>query len=160
VEAPWAGVLLAFAMILLGLLGNLMGNPEVLAVFVLYVASAGALVLGMQHWARLLRLLVLALKALLPRVPTGFLQGEIIETQRTPVVFFLKQDDVYVLNKALLYVQSNEQTRHLIVVHVYDSSKPVPPELAEHVRMIDEVRGWGQVVVGGKEGCQTSFFGR
>ncbi len=36
-------------------------------------------------------------------------------------------------------MQANEQTRHLIVVHVYDNSRPVPPELAEHVRMIDEV---------------------
>lgn len=46
----------------------------------------------------------------------------------------------------LEFKQANEQTRHLIVVHVYDESRPVPPELAEHVRMIDEVRrqweGW------------------
>lgn len=35
--------------------------------------------------------------------------------------------------------QANEQTRHLIVVHVYDEGRPAPPALAEHVKMIDEV---------------------
>ncbi len=104
VEAPWGGVILAFVMVLIGLLGNLMGNPEVLAVFVLYVASAGALVLGMQQWTRLLHFLVLLLRKVLPGIPTDFLQQGIIEAQRTPVVFFLKQDDVYVLNKAISYV--------------------------------------------------------
>lgn len=89
---------------MVGLLGNLLGNPEVLAVFVLYVAAAGALVLGMQHWARILHVAVLFLRKCVPGAPTGWLEQEIVDTQRTPVVFFLKQDDVYVLNKAISYV--------------------------------------------------------
>lgn len=139
-EASWGGVTLAFIMVVVGLLGNLMGNPEVLSVFILYVAAAGALVLGMRHWAALLRLLLLLCRRVLPACPTDALQQEIVDTQRTPVVFFLKRDDVYVLSKALRYVDANEQTRHLIIVHVYDAAHTVPPELAAHVRMIDEVR--------------------
>lgn len=101
VEASWGGVALAFVMVIIGLLGNLMGNPEVLSVFALYVAAAGALVLAMQHWTRLLHLLLLLCRKVLPALPTDALQQEILDTQRTPVVFFLKQDDVYVLNKAI-----------------------------------------------------------
>jgi hypothetical protein len=73
-------------------------------VFVLYVAAAGALVLGMQHWARILQVVVAFLRRFVPGAPTGWLEQEVVATQGTPVVFFLKQDDVYVLNKAISYV--------------------------------------------------------
>ncbi len=38
----------------------------------------------------------------------------------TPYVFFAKDPDMEVLNKAILYVRSNEQTKRLVVVHVVD----------------------------------------
>lgn len=79
-------------------------HTQVLAVFVLYVAAAGALVLGMQHWARILQVVVAFLRRFVPGAPTGWLEQEVVATQGTPVVFFLKQDDVYVLNKAISYV--------------------------------------------------------
>ena len=34
-----------------------------------------------------------------------------------PFIFFAKHDDLYIINKAVLYVQKNEQTSKLIIVH-------------------------------------------
>lgn len=96
VVVSWGTVVLSFVMIFLALLGNLMGNPEVLAVFFMYVAAAGALVLGMFQWTNLLRLAVLVLRGLCPGVNTDGLQSELAMTQSVPAVFFCKQDDVYV----------------------------------------------------------------
>ena len=40
---------------------------------------------------------------------------------------------------AALYVLDNEQTTRLKVVHVYCDAYPVPPDLAEHLRVIDHL---------------------
>merc|ERR1712038_777834 len=37
--------------------------------------------------------------------------------QDVPFVFYCKHDDLHLLNKAILYIQSNEQTNKIIIVH-------------------------------------------
>jgi len=130
-------VVVAFIMIFLGLLGNLMGDPQVLLVFLAYVAAAGTLVLGMFQWTNLLRFAVLVLRGVCPGVSTQGLQRELALAQSVPAMFFCKADDVYVLNKALLYVTANEQSRHLMVIHVHHKEQAPPPLLAKHVENFD-----------------------
>jgi len=137
VTVSWMSVVVAFIMIFLGLLGNLMGDPQVLLVFLAYVAAAGTLVLGMFQWTNLLRLAVLVLRRVCPGVSTQGLQRELALAQSVPAVFFCKADDVYVLNKALSYVTANEQSRHLMVIHVHDKEQAPPPLLAKHVENFD-----------------------
>lgn len=137
VTVSWMSVVVAFIMIFLGLLGNLMGDPQVLLVFLAYVAAVGTLVLGMFQWTKLLRFAVLILRGVCPGVSTQALQRELALAQAVPSVFFCKADDVYVLNKALLYVTANEQSRHLMVIHVHDKEQAPPPLLAKHVESFD-----------------------
>lgn len=137
VTVSWMSVVVAFTMILVGLLGNLMGNPQVLLVFLAYVAAAGTLVLLMFQWTNLLRFTVLVLRGICPGIDTGVLQKELALTQSIPAIFFCKADDVYVLNKALLYVTANEQSRHLMVIHVHDKDHFPPPLLSTHVENFD-----------------------
>jgi hypothetical protein len=47
------------------------------------------------------------------------------EVNSIPYVFFAKAPDFETLNKAILYVRSNEQTSRLVVVHVVDDAEAV-----------------------------------
>ena len=71
------------------------------------------------------------------------LSSAVREIQDVPFVFFCKHDDLYLLNKAMLYIQKNEQTNKIIVVHCKgsegngSSSSTNLASLAEHVKMVD-----------------------
>ncbi|CAM9834237.1 unnamed protein product, partial [Ascophyllum nodosum] len=66
------------------------------------------------------------------------LKDQIREIQDEPFVFFCKKADLYVINKAILYVRSNEQTNRLLVVHVSDDPESdTITNLATQIEMFD-----------------------
>ncbi|CAM9516623.1 unnamed protein product, partial [Ascophyllum nodosum] len=118
-------------------IGNMVSKPDVVSWFVLYFMAVGSvIVLGFQR----VRLLKIALK--IARV-TGFgsvssLKDQIHEIQDEPFVFFCKQADLYVINKAILYVRDNEQTNSLLVVHVSDDPESdTITKLGTQIKMFD-----------------------
>ncbi|CAN0160222.1 unnamed protein product, partial [Phaeothamnion confervicola] len=62
------------------------------------------------------------------------------EIQDVPMIFFCKYDDLYVINKAILYVRENEQTQRLLVVHVTeDPESQLTKNLSKHIEMFDTI---------------------
>jgi hypothetical protein len=71
------------------------------------------------------------------------------DVQSVPFVFFCKHDDLHMLNKAMLYIQKNEQTNTIFVVHCARRSEEDDDDeedtteitdhkaLAEHVKLVD-----------------------
>lgn len=56
------------------------------------------------------------------------------------VIFFCKKADLYVMNKALLYVRNNESTAHaVLVVHCYEYEQDIPKHFVEYVEMMDRM---------------------
>jgi len=80
-------------------------------------------------------------KALMQRWREGpclrWLRGAMVSMSETPYVFFCKYDDLYQINKAIIYVQRNEVTRHLLIVNVCGPGHPEPEHLPDHVEMFD-----------------------
>ena len=62
-----------------------------------------------------------------------------------PFIFFAKHDDLYLLNKAVLYVNANEQSSRLIIVNCVgydidnDEMRAKNAQLADHVKIIDSM---------------------
>jgi amino acid transporter len=56
--------------------------------------------------------------------------------QDVPFVFYCKHDDLHLLNKAILYIQNNEQTNKIIIVHC-ENNITNTNMLAEHVKLMD-----------------------
>ncbi|KAF0700679.1 Aste57867_8857 [Aphanomyces stellatus] len=60
-----------------------------------------------------------------------------------PIIFFAKQANLTVLNKAILYARHNEITHHLRIVHVYDEATPAAmaniDALQEMVALYDHI---------------------
>ena len=145
VRASWLTVIIALAAVVLGLVGNVLLDPEYVRVFGIYFVGAGAVVAVMFLRIQLLRLVLFVSRALLEWVK-GINEwlweriAKLIErVNDQSVIYFAKGDDPAELNRAALYVLENEQTSRLRVIHVYSEAGEVPPELAKHLRTIDHL---------------------
>jgi amino acid transporter len=145
VRAGWPTVIFALFAVLLGILGNVLLDPLYVEVFGIYygltLAAVGIMLLRIDILKALLaisRAIVDRTIALNEKVRTPLIR--VLERiSNRPMVYFADQDDVATLNRAVLYVLENEQTKHLKVVHVYDREAEIPQELAQHLRLIDQL---------------------
>ncbi|MCB9680718.1 MAG: APC family permease [Alphaproteobacteria bacterium] len=144
-RATWPAVVAGFVAVLLGLVGNILLDPETVRVFATYFVGAGAIVGLMFLRIELLKVLLFVLRAVVERIQSvsdavgNGVRGLIERINGRVIVYFTKGDDPAELNRAALYVLENEQTNRLKVVHVYDAENPVPPHLAEHLADIDRL---------------------
>ncbi|KAG9404411.1 hypothetical protein AC1031_004619 [Aphanomyces cochlioides] len=73
----------------------------------------------------------------------ALLARTIKEISNQPIIFFIKQANLTVLNKAILYVRRNEITHNLRIVHVYEEATPEALEtiqtLKEMVALMDSL---------------------
>jgi amino acid transporter len=144
-RAGWPTVTVAVSAVLVGLLGNLLIDPANIRVFMIYFASASAVIGVMFLRVQLMRLALFVSQALVDRVTRvndwvrSRIHRKIEEINRLGVVYFTKGDDPAALNRAALYVLENEQTDHMTVVHVYDDEDETPGDLAQHLTTIDHL---------------------
>ena len=82
-----------------------MGKYEILPVFLFYVVVSGTLVVAIFQRTRVLRILMNILERISPCDLSRLIQHEITHFRNAPAVFFCKRDDLYTMNKAILYVQ-------------------------------------------------------
>lgn len=197
VMTGWIHSIIGLIAVMIALLGNILGKPELLTYFFVYFLIVGLLVLVMFQRVTIMRLLFKLLKPkqqqqqkesqefqvedeVLPLVPPpGLTQGSqraredfkvafgdedgltpgrtvppppstervsclkalsqaVHDVQNVPFVFFCKHDDLYLLNKAMLYIQKNEQTNQIFVVHCAgENSEFNKSSLKEHVKLMD-----------------------
>ncbi len=197
ITVSWVQSIVGLVSVIIALLGNVLGKPELLTFFFVYFLIVGTLVLMMFQRVRIMRLLYKALKPsrnkrvlssrmsvdsdlseegthteedrLIPKrtnMDDGVMsaiaeeEGEedldgiappappeehqscldalsiaVKKVQDVPFVFFVKHDDLHLINKAVLYIQQNEQTNKIIIIHcttVRNTSM-----LQEHVKLLD-----------------------
>lgn len=145
VRVGWPTVLAAFLAVMIGLFGNLLLNPAYARVFSIYFTVALAIVGIMFVRVQILKALLAVSRAILERLQTAnrsltrsIVQGiERINSQG--VVFFTRGDNLVTLNRAALYVLDNEQTRRLTLIHCYESEETIPSNLADQVKIIDQI---------------------
>jgi amino acid transporter len=189
ITVGWLQSIIGLVAVVIALLGNVLGKPELLTYFFIYFLIVGLLVLVMFQRVRIMRLLYKILKRnknkvkgghsdtdsddgshedtpltpkrssletrfeideengddeMVPK-PSGLpnkhrsclaaLSYAVKHVQTVPFVFFAKHDDVHMMNKAVLYIQQNEQTNKIIIVHCTDSRNTL--SLQEHVKLLD-----------------------
>ena len=144
-RASWPTVVLALMAVLIGLVGNVLLDPDYVRMFGIYFVGAGAVVAIMFLRIHLLKLILFVSRSLLEKVQglNHWLRNRIADhierINEQSVIYFAKGDDPAELNRAALYVLENEQTDRMRVVHVYDNEKDIPSHLAEHLRVIDRL---------------------
>nr|CCA20796.1 transmembrane protein putative [Albugo laibachii Nc14] len=138
VDAPWWTCIVGCILVILGIFGNLLGDPKVLMYFAIYLIVVVSAMFLMLERVLILRVILAIMKRIFPsksvKDPTQALMSEpsihtgarggrtiiraIIDVQIQPIIFFCKRPDMTRLNKAILYVRRNEQTQNLRFVYV------------------------------------------
>jgi amino acid transporter len=144
-RASWPTVSAALVAVLVGLVGNVLLDPITLEIFEGYFAASLALIGIMFLRLEILKVALYVSRSLFENLSaaSGWIYDAILRQMELiherPMVYFTKGDSMVTLNQAALYVRDNEQTWRLKVVHVYDQVREIPPELAEHLRVIDHL---------------------
>jgi amino acid transporter len=144
-RASWPKVSLALIAVLLGLLGNILLDPQSVRVFAEYYAIVAGVVVLMFMRLQLLKLALFISRAVVERIELAnewFRRSVLVSIDlinSMTVVYFTKGDDLANLNRAALYVLENEQTKWLKVVHVFEREEDIPPDLAAHLQTIDRM---------------------
>ncbi|KAG7402337.1 hypothetical protein PHYBOEH_000045 [Phytophthora boehmeriae] len=158
VIAPWWSCILGVSMVVTTFMGNLLGDPTILTYFSLYFIAVLSLVYIMFERTFVLRLCMYCMQRLCPSqrdngvdeasetygLRTGARGGKTIaryirEINEPAIFFFCKTPNLNIINKAILYVRTNEQTHALYIVHCHPRGTPVPDGFKETVSMFDHV---------------------
>ena len=141
-SASWLSVFVAMIAVLSGLAGNAIMNPSYLFVFLDYFIPA-LLVVAIMLWRiTLLKVCLFIVRATIAGMTKRLagmaqaIRSKIDEINSQQVVFFTRGDNTSNLNRAMLYVQNNEDTNSIKVVIVVKDKAEVPAHLEEDLKFL------------------------
>ncbi|KAJ3284672.1 hypothetical protein HK104_009826 [Borealophlyctis nickersoniae] len=140
VEASWGTVIFGLLAVCVAIAGNAVYNPNMIGTFAAFFAVLFAGMLAVASQVRVLKLLIFFADAhpRLRGVANRMIRW-VIAIKAPPVAFFTNHDEIHVLNKAVLYVQENETTMHMYIVHMYEDESQIPPNLEANCRTLDHI---------------------
>ncbi|RKP09267.1 amino acid permease-domain-containing protein [Thamnocephalis sphaerospora] len=142
VRSTSLAVLIALLTLMAGLAGNLYLQPILIAYFFGYTGTLLVVMLALLHRVRLAKTAFFYVDKVLVlhRWPIGdWLVAHIRHWKRQSVIFFADTDEIHILNKAVLYVNRNESTTCLKIVHFYDDDIVMLRRLEASRRALDRL---------------------
>jgi amino acid transporter len=133
----------AITAVLAALVGNAIMNPAYLAVFLEYFLPTIGVVAIMLYRTTILKGLLYLLKYISDNIQSvvsfgnAYLLRMIDTINAQEFVFFTKDDNVAVLNKVMIYVTDNEQTRKLKIVTILPEGGALSPGLERDIEVLD-----------------------
>lgn len=127
-RARGISVVIAVSFIIAAFIGNMQININAFYTFLKYMVPSLIFIGIMLNRVILIKLLIEALEYFyqplrrLVILSNRYLQKMSVEINSQEFVFFTKGDDIAILNKVLQYVQGNETTKKLKIVHVKNDS--------------------------------------
>lgn len=123
-RARGIAVVIAVSFIIAAFIGNMKLNITAFYTFLQYMIPSLIFIAIMLNRVMLIKLLIEALEYFyqplrrMVVVSNRYLQKMSIEINSQEFVFFTKGDDIAILNKVLQYVENNETTKKLKIVHI------------------------------------------
>ncbi len=147
-NARWTKVILAISAVIIALIGNLMMEPKPgmtsnFTIFLDYFIPFFLFILIMLNRVVLLKILLNIIKHIFEPIQTFFRETnlKIIKTinkiNQQEFVFFTKGDSIDTLNKVMLYIQNNEHTKKMRIIHVHNESEKTPENLKTDIDFLD-----------------------
>ena len=142
-RSGWLSLLIAILAVITALVGNILLNPDYLAVFMEYFIPTIALVLVMLNRTALLKLLLRLIRYFLDPINRFLVKSYkdinrmIDRINNQEFVYFTKKDDVAALNKVLLYIRNNEHTRKLKIVSVFPEGEKATDNFVSDLKVLD-----------------------
>ncbi|RYE25447.1 MAG: amino acid permease, partial [Sphingobacteriaceae bacterium] len=123
-KAPVLSVLIAIAMVIAAFLGNMELNLTSFYVFIRYLIPALLIIVVMLNRARIIKWLIYVIEYLYRPfrrfviTSSKSLQNSLRKLNSHELVFFTRGDNVSILNRVMMYVEDNEETKRLKIVHI------------------------------------------
>ncbi len=142
-RAGGIALLIAITAVLAALVGNAILNPVYLGVFLEYFIPTIGIVAVMLYRTTILKGLLYLLKHISDKLQSIVSFGNqtlikmINDINKQEFVFFTKDDNVSVLNKVMIYVTENEQTRKLKIVTILPEDASVSAGLERDIEVLD-----------------------
>ena len=141
-RSSWISLFVAIMAVIVAIIGNAILNPAYLGGFLEYFIPASLVVMFMLNRIAILKALLNLIKYLFKPV-----QNKVSKTNRSILraisrinaqefVFFTKGDDVETLNKVMLYIKKNENTRNLKIVAVFEKGEKPVPQLVSDIDVL------------------------
>lgn len=136
-------VVIAIVAVIIAIAGNAIMNPPYLKVFFEYFIPAFVLIAIMLNRTQLLRFSLKIVKYTFEPfqgVVKGFNQKitrKIEEINSQEFVFFTRGDDIATLNKVMLYIRKNEQTKKIKLVSVSEGKENLPDSLKNDIDVLN-----------------------
>ncbi len=148
-KATWFAVLFGIFAVIIALAGNIVKTPENnqpynIVIFTYYFIPAMLFIIFMLNRIVILKailnfidyLFVNMLKTL--RKFENNVKNLMNDINSQEFVFFTKGDNIVSLNKVLLYIQKNEHTRKIKIVHIIDNKEgEIPENLLKDIDFLD-----------------------
>ncbi|RVT98417.1 APC family permease [Mucilaginibacter limnophilus] len=138
-RATVLSVVLAVGFIIAAFLGNMRLNLSSFYVFIQYLIPAVLFILIMLNRGRIIRWLIYAINLMnkpLRRIIISAIRPyrTLVKINSQELVFFTRGDNVAILNRVMIYVEENESTKRLKIVHIAN-----PESNNEHLKKDIEV---------------------
>ncbi|MCB1128304.1 MAG: APC family permease, partial [Verrucomicrobiae bacterium] len=143
-RASWIAVILAIVATGAALTGNAILKPKQLGVFFWYFVPALLVVVIMLGRLSLLQLCLHLVRSMIRGLvrPLTLMVSSVHEKieriQSQQVVFFTRGDNIANLNRVMLYIERNEHTNRLKVVHVTNEPESIPEKLRQDIQFLNE----------------------
>lgn len=144
-RASWPVVFLALIAVLFGLAGNMYVSPENVKYFLYYFIPTVSIVSITLYRQHLMQFFLFIADEMMKNFELSHkkmrrvVQNRIEALKSMGLIFFTKGDDVASLNRAMIYVQENEITKKITVIHILDGTTEPPPRLASDLALLDEI---------------------
>jgi amino acid transporter len=149
--ATWPSVLLAIIAVLIALAGNILMKsesaeaPSNVRIFLTYFIPAILLISILLNRVRILRASLGVVIYIFTYFKDWFLKiskrlnNLINAINAQQFVYFAKRDNIAVLNKVMLYIKTNENTKNLKIVHVVDPSRKDEADFIQDFKKVVEI---------------------
>ncbi len=149
VRASWFAVLFAMAAVIIALVGNLIkepedGEPYNIIVFTYYFIPTMLFIIIMLNRIILLKTILNFIDYIFVKMLKTLRKFEnnvkhiMNDINSQEFVFFTKGDNIVSLNKVLLYIQKNEHTRRIKIVHIINNKEQeIPENLLKDIDFLD-----------------------
>ena len=145
VRASWPTVITAFSLVIIALSGTIAMNPSILTIWVVYFAGTGILMSTMFFRVQVLKFSHFFISKMCKSLGIQDvwilkpIKSTIQSINSQPIGFFVKHPSLSVMNKAVLYVRTNEDCSWLRMIHVYDDESKIDPKFNDFIKVIDEM---------------------
>jgi len=143
-SAPLLSVMLGIGAVVTGLIGNSLMNLHYLAIFLEYFIPALILVTVMLERTSILKAFLFIVRSMLMffvkrmNATSQSIRAQIDSINSQQIVFFTRGDNLANLNRAMLYVQQNEDTNKIKVVNVVRREEDTPANLQKDLDFLNQ----------------------